>query len=65
MPCCPGGADVHGEVVYGRPVEVLIEESGHADVLVPDRYRRMRDWPQAGQQLARSTSRWEGGRRGR
>jgi nucleotide-binding universal stress UspA family protein len=31
------GADVHGEVVYGHPVEVLIEESGHADVLVVGR----------------------------
>jgi nucleotide-binding universal stress UspA family protein len=32
-----GGADVHGEVVYGHPVEVLIEQSGHADVLVVGR----------------------------
>jgi nucleotide-binding universal stress UspA family protein len=31
------GADVHGEVVYGHPVEVLIEESSRADVLVVGR----------------------------
>jgi len=31
------GADIHGEVRYGHPVEVLIEESGHADVLVVGR----------------------------
>jgi nucleotide-binding universal stress UspA family protein len=31
------GADVHGEVRYGHPVEVLIDESGHADVLVVGR----------------------------
>ena len=31
------GADVHGEVVYGHPVEVLIAESGQADVLVVGR----------------------------
>lgn len=31
------GADVHGVVRYGHPAEVLIEESGHADVLVVGR----------------------------
>jgi nucleotide-binding universal stress UspA family protein len=31
------GADIHGEVRYGHPVEVLIEESGQADVLVVGR----------------------------
>jgi nucleotide-binding universal stress UspA family protein len=30
-------ADVHGVVRYGHPAEVLIEESGHADVLVVGR----------------------------
>jgi Universal stress protein family len=34
------GADVHGEVRYGHPVEVLVEESGHADVLVVGRRGR-------------------------
>ena len=31
------GADVHAVVRYGHPAEVLIEESGHADVLVVGR----------------------------
>ena len=31
------GAEVHAEVRYGHPVEVLIEESGHADLLVVGR----------------------------
>jgi nucleotide-binding universal stress UspA family protein len=31
------GADIHGVVRYGHPAEVLIEESGHAGVLVVGR----------------------------
>jgi nucleotide-binding universal stress UspA family protein len=31
------GADVHGVIRYGHPAEVLIEESGQADVLVVGR----------------------------
>jgi nucleotide-binding universal stress UspA family protein len=31
------GAEVHAEIRYGHPVEVLIEESGHADLLVVGR----------------------------
>jgi nucleotide-binding universal stress UspA family protein len=31
------GADVDGEVRYGHPVEVLIDESGHAGLLVVGR----------------------------